>query len=90
MVALGNRSGGLLSSWGAWLTRGGGSLVAEYGPYRAGSVAVVRRLSCPPAGGIFPGSGLEPVSLALTGRVLTTGTPEKSQIIFLKGRAQTC
>ena len=31
-VALGNRSGGLLSSWGAWLTRGGGSLVAEYGP----------------------------------------------------------
>ena len=31
-VALGNCSGGLLPSWGAWLTRGGGSLVAEYGP----------------------------------------------------------
>ena len=36
------------------------------------------RLSCSVACGIFPGSGLEPVSPALAGRFLTTAPPGKS------------
>ena len=52
------------------------SLVAA----KAGSVVVVRRLSCSAARGILVHqSGVEPASLALQGGFLTTGPPGKSQ-----------
>ena len=38
---------------------------------------VVHGLSCSQAGGISPGSGIEPASLALAGRFLTTESPGK-------------
>ena len=44
-----------------------------------GSVVVARRLSCPAARGfLVPRPGIEPVSSALEGRILTTGPPGKS------------
>ena len=45
-----------------------------------GWVAVVHRLSCSTACGDLPGPGIEPVSLALQGEFLTTGSPGKPQI----------
>ena len=46
----------------------------------AGSVVVVRGLSCPATayGILVPRTGIEPVSPALEGRFLTTGPPGKS------------
>ena len=42
------------------------------------SVTVACKLSCPVACGILvPGPGIEPVSPALAGRLLTTGQPGK-------------
>ena len=50
-----------------------------------GSVVAVLRLSCLAACGILvPWLGIDPVSPALHGGFLTTGTPEKSLLIFIK------
>ena len=69
------RAGGLLSSCGSWA------------PEYAGSVVVARGLSCPMARGILaPRPGIEPMSLALECKFLTTGPPGKSHLLlfFLK------
>ena len=45
---------------------------------------MTRRLSCPVAYGILvPGTGIEPTSLALEGRFLTTGPPGRSLLEVL-------
>ena len=46
------------------------------------SVVGVCRLSCPAACGIFPDTGIEPVSAALTDRFSSTLLPEKSDIML--------
>ena len=56
-----------------------GSVVVACGLQSTGSVVVAHRLSCSTACGIFPGPGLEPMSLALAGRFLTTAPPGKPQ-----------
>ena len=63
------------STWDLSLQPSGFSLVE--GPRF--SVVAVRGLSCPMACGILvPQPGIEPMSPALEGRVLTTGPPGKS------------
>ena len=47
----------------------------------AGSVGVGHRLSCPPGTWGLPGPGIEPMSSALAGRFLSTGSPLKSHVV---------
>ena len=60
------------------------SLVGQGGSYSllwlVGSVAVVQGLSCSEALWNLPGPGITPMSPALAGRFLTTGSPGKSSI----------
>ena len=70
---------------GSSLQRTGFSLVVVQAPGCAGSVVVVRGLSCPTSCGILVlQPGFEPASPALEGRFLTTGPPGKSQFTYLK------
>ena len=91
-------SGLSCSTWDLSLRRSGFSLVVAPGLQstqaqqlqHAASLVIVHAgsrahgLSCSVACGILvPQPGMEPASLVLEGGFLTTGPPEKSQIIFL-------
>ena len=58
-----------------------GSVVVTPGLQSTGSVAVVHRLSCSTACGIFPDQGSNLAS-ALAGRFFTTEPPEKTLNLF--------
>ena len=61
-----------------------GSVVAARGLWTTGSAVVAHGLRCPVACGIFlDQAGIEPMSPALAGRVLTTGPAEESHNQFV-------
>ena len=62
---------GFFYLFGAWAVRG------------MGSVVLVHRLNCPWGMWILPGPGIEPMSVALEGKFLTSRPPGKSLCHFL-------
>ena len=71
---------GLHSSYGVWSSHCGDFSCCGAQCSRAwASVVAAHGLRCPGACGIFPDTGIEPVSPALVGQFLTTGPSVKSR-----------
>ena len=71
---------GLLSSCGVWSSHCGGfSCCGARHSHAWASVVAAHGLGCPGACGIFPDTGIEPVSPALAGQFSTTGPSGKSR-----------